>query len=47
MVVKVDHIGIAVKNLEESLKFYEEILGKAATADIEKGTPLSWELVEK
>lgn len=27
--------------------FYEEILGKAATADIEKGTPLSWELVEK
>lgn len=27
MVVKVDHIGIAVKNLEESLKFYEEILG--------------------
>lgn len=24
---KVDHIGIAVKNLEETLKFYEEILG--------------------
>lgn len=27
MVVKVDHIGIAVKDLEKSLKFYEEILG--------------------
>lgn len=24
---KIDHIGIAVKNLEETLKFYEEILG--------------------
>ncbi|MGD9567999.1 MAG: methylmalonyl-CoA epimerase [Sedimentibacter sp.] len=27
MVQKVDHIGIAVKNLEESLKFYEAALG--------------------
>ena len=27
MVKKVDHIGIAVKNLEETLKFYEEVLG--------------------
>ena len=27
MVTKIDHIGIAVKNLEESLKFYEEVLG--------------------
>ena len=27
MVTKIDHIGIAVKNLEETLKFYEEILG--------------------
>ena len=27
MAKKVDHIGIAVKNLEESLKFYEEVLG--------------------
>lgn len=26
-VVKVDHIGIAVKDLDESLKFYTEILG--------------------
>jgi len=26
-VLKVDHIGIAVKNLEESLKFYTEVLG--------------------
>ncbi|SDK87754.1 methylmalonyl-CoA epimerase [Natronincola ferrireducens] len=24
---KVDHIGIAVKNLDETLKFYEDILG--------------------
>lgn len=27
MVKKVDHIGIAVSNLEESVKFYEDILG--------------------
>jgi methylmalonyl-CoA/ethylmalonyl-CoA epimerase len=27
MVTKIDHIGIAVKNLDEALKFYEEILG--------------------
>lgn len=27
MVKKVDHIGIAVSNLEEALKFYEEVLG--------------------
>lgn len=27
MVNKVDHIGIAVKNIEESLKFYEGVLG--------------------
>lgn len=26
-VMKVDHIGIAVKNLEETLKFYTEVLG--------------------
>lgn len=26
-VLKVDHIGIAVKNLDESLKFYTEVLG--------------------
>lgn len=26
-------------------KYYEEILGKRATTDIQKGTPLSWELV--
>lgn len=24
---KIEHIGIAVKNLEESIKYYEEILG--------------------
>lgn len=27
MVSKVDHIGIAVENLEETLKFYKDILG--------------------
>lgn len=27
MVKKVDHIGIAVSSLEESVKFYEDILG--------------------
>jgi len=27
VVTKVDHIGVAVENLEESVKFYEEILG--------------------
>lgn len=27
MVNKLDHIGIAVNNLEDSVKFYEEILG--------------------
>lgn len=31
MVKKIDHIGIAVKNLEESLKFYENTLGLKAT----------------
>lgn len=27
MVKKVDHIGIAVKSLDETLKFYEDVLG--------------------
>lgn len=30
MVTKIDHIGVAVKNLEETLKFYEEVLGLKA-----------------
>lgn len=30
-VLKVDHIGIAVKNLEESIKFYTNVLGLEAT----------------
>lgn len=30
-VLKVDHVGIAVKNLEESLKFYTEVLGLEST----------------
>lgn len=29
--LKIDHIGIAVSNLEESLKFYTEVLGLTAT----------------
>lgn len=32
-VLKVDHIGIAVKNLEESKKFYTEILGMPALGE--------------
>ncbi len=27
MVKKVDHIGVAVSNLEEALKFYQEVMG--------------------
>ena len=30
-VLKVDHIGIAVKNMEESLKLYQDILGLKLT----------------
>lgn len=26
-ILKVDHVGIAVNNLEESLRFYEDVLG--------------------
>ena len=32
MITKIDHIGIAVKDLEETLKFYEEILGIKCTS---------------
>lgn len=28
-------------------KFYKEVLGKKVTKDIERGTPLSWDLIEK
>jgi len=31
MVKKIDHIGIAVSNLSEAIKFYEEVLGLSAT----------------
>lgn len=31
MVNKIDHIGIAVKNLDETLKFYENVLGIKCT----------------
>lgn len=27
MIKKIDHLGIAVKNLDESIKYYEEVLG--------------------
>ena len=29
--MKIDHIGIAVKDLDETLKFYEEVLGMTCT----------------
>ncbi|MGB9904670.1 MAG: methylmalonyl-CoA epimerase [Desulfotomaculales bacterium] len=32
MVKKIDHIGIAVKDLAAAVKFYEEVLGIKATA---------------
>lgn len=32
MVEKIDHIGIAVKDLAAAVKFYEEVLGIKATA---------------
>lgn len=32
MVNKVDHIGIAVKSLDETLRFYEDILGIECTS---------------
>lgn len=31
MVKKIDHIGIAVRDLKEAMRFYEEILGIKAT----------------
>lgn len=35
MVQKVDYIGIAVKNLDEALKFYEDVLGlKCAGSEV-------------
>lgn len=35
MVRKIDHIGIAVKSIEEALKFYENVLGlKAAGTEV-------------
>jgi methylmalonyl-CoA/ethylmalonyl-CoA epimerase len=30
-ILKIDHIGLAVKNLAEALKFYQEVLGLEAT----------------
>ena len=33
MVNKIDHIGIAVKNLDETLNFYENILGLKSTGE--------------
>jgi len=31
MIEKIDHLGIAVKNLDEAIKFYEEVLGLACS----------------
>jgi methylmalonyl-CoA/ethylmalonyl-CoA epimerase len=31
MARKIDHVGIAVKNLDEAIKFYEEVLGLKCT----------------
>jgi len=31
MAKKIDHVGIAVKNLDEAIKFYEEVLGLKCT----------------
>ena len=33
MVKKIDHIGIAVKNLNEALNFYENVLGLKSTGE--------------
>ena len=33
--LKIDHIGIAVKNLNETLTFYEEVLGMTCTGQEE------------
>ena len=35
---KIDHIGIAVKNVEDAAHFYEHILGIPVMGRIEKGT---------
>lgn len=34
---KVDHIGIAVKDLDATLKFYEEVLGLQVTQRMDHG----------
>ncbi len=36
---KVEHVGIAVKNLDESLKFYTDILGVKKSDITEMGVP--------
>lgn len=35
MISKIDHVGIAVRDLKEALKFYEEVLGIKATGQEE------------
>jgi len=37
MMEKVDHIGIAVKDLDATLKFYEEVLGLQVTQRMDHG----------
>jgi methylmalonyl-CoA/ethylmalonyl-CoA epimerase len=37
MMEKIDHIGVAVKDLDATLKFYEEILGLPVTGRMDHG----------
>ncbi len=37
MMEKIDHIGVAVKDLDATLKFYEEILGLPVTERMDHG----------
>ncbi len=37
MMEKIDHIGVAVKDLDATLRFYEEILGLPVTERMDRG----------
>jgi len=37
MIEKIDHVGIAVKDLDATLKFYEEVLGFRTTQRMDHG----------
>jgi methylmalonyl-CoA/ethylmalonyl-CoA epimerase len=36
MIKRIDHIGVAVKNLRETIRFFEEILGLKPAKEVEK-----------